>query len=31
MSLANFKPKKTATASRGFLTAARLSCLTWFG
>jgi len=27
MSLANFKPKRTAAASRGFLATARLSCL----
>jgi len=26
MSLANFKPKRTDSASRGFLVAARLSC-----
>jgi len=27
--MANFKPKRTAAASRGFLAAARLSCSNW--
>ena len=27
---ANFKPKRTAAASRGFLAIARLSCSYWF-
>jgi len=27
---ANFKAKRTAAASRGFLATARLSCLLWF-